>query len=248
MTATTKDPITPKRMRCGSMSSSFTSPMIVPVSIGFVASKGLNEGDGRLGIAASTRRGAGIDRARSPPTRVTQTPSSSAARTQMSSEVARCTSSGVPRGLSDGGSCAVAIPVATASIAPLGPTRNPLHDLQQALDHVAACIGVLRGNVEAAKRRREFLTSAIRVGLVERHDGQFSAIASPQDRQNMIQLLMEANHSFAHANHYYISGFHTTMSALQSIATDNPPILLESPNTLVNASKQGEGREPNVHD
>lgn len=96
-----------------------------------------------------------------------------------------------------------------------------LTDLDHALVRVGECVRTIRNGAEAAKRRREFLNSAIRANLCEMPDGQFKQILTDHDRFTMLANVMTADQTLEDANNLLYNALNKTLLQLQLIAVEN---------------------------
>ena len=129
--------------------------------------------------------------------------------------------------LSDGAAGAACLLPDSPATAPR-TAIDQLTELDHALVHVAECMRTIRSGVEAAKRRREFLDSAIRGNLVEMSDGQFKQMSTEQDRFSMLNTVMTADQSCIAANEVFYLAFNKTVLELQAIAIENGQTVLNS--------------------
>jgi len=105
----------------------------------------------------------------------------------------------------------------------LSDTSDELTDLDHALVNVAQQMRRIRSLVDSAKRRREFLDSAIRANLVEMDDGQFKQCKTDEDKFHMIRTVMTADQTVSDANVVLYHAFNKTLIELQAIAGENGP-------------------------
>jgi hypothetical protein len=108
---------------------------------------------------------------------------------------------------------------------PPHPAIAQLTELNHALMRVSECMRAIRGSAAAAKRRREFLDSAIRGNLCEMPDGQFKMIETDNDRYNMLTTIMGADQTFSESNAVFHNAFSKTMLWLRAIEEENGHIM-----------------------